>query len=293
VVIGLLLLSLLGALPSCALDSEEARALQLRVNLERFDTGLRPLVADPVLCEIAGRRAVEVAASGSTDADLQHLNRTRREVYRLGYVPHSWTESSLILNPGDPPLSIWKELKPEAYAEAMGGDYEHLGVGLALHEGRPVYSLVFGLSKRTFDWRRVEPLADLASVRIEILERVNLLRSERGRAALEAQPQLDLAALRHARDLLAEGYYAHRSLDGKGVRERARAAGFNRSVAISENIAKGLFSPAEVVRRWMDSPGHRDNILKKRFSQMGSAVAFGDTEDGLEVIWVQVLSGPG
>ena len=159
--------------------------------------------------------------------------------------------------------------------------------------GRPVYSLVFGLSKRTFDWRRAEPLQDIARVRGEMLERVNAVRAEHGRGALKPQELLDEAATLHALDLLKRDYYAHLSLDGKNVRQRVEEVGYGRPRSFSENLAKGLFSPAEVVERWMESSGHRDNILGKRFTEIGNGVAFGDTPDGLEVIWVQVFAGPG
>ena len=133
----LLAVVILAGLPSCGAGGEgrlEA-GLQLAINLERLETGDRPLYADPVLCQIASRRAAEVAASGSPDVDSQHLNETRREVYRLGYEPQSWSESSLMLNPGDAPLAAWQGIKPAAYEEKVGGDYEHLGVGFARHRG--------------------------------------------------------------------------------------------------------------------------------------------------------------
>ena len=72
-----------------------------------------------------------------------------------------------------------------------------------------------------------------------------------------------------------------------------RPAGFSRRPAISENLAKGLFSPAEVVDRWMNSSGHRKNILNPRFTRLGSGVAFGETAQGVEVVWVQMFAGPG
>ena len=75
---------------------------------------------------------------------------------------------------------------------------------------------------------------------------------------------LDLAALRHAQDLLAQGYYSHISVDGSKVRQRAEAAGFRRPATMSENLAKGLFSPAEVVERWLDSKLEREDLQDVR-----------------------------
>ncbi len=291
----LVLLVVLAAFPDCgaAPDRAARAALQLAINIERIHAGLRPVAGEPVLCGVAAERARSVAASGSPDVDLALLNRTRREIWERGYAPHDWAQSSLILNPGDDPLASWREVKPDAYRESVLGDFEHVGVGVASHHGRPVYSIVLGLKRLTFEWRRADPLRDLARVRREILGRVNEIRTANGQPPLASESRLDLAAHRHAHDLFAQDYYSHKSLDGSNVRDRAVAAGFPRKPAISENLAKGLFSPAEVVDRWMNSRGHRKNILSDRFTRLGSGVAFGEVNKRVEVVWVQVFAGPG
>lgn len=60
---------------------------------------------------------------------------------------------------------------------------------------------------------------------------------------------------------------------------------------VAENIAKGIFSPDDAVQRWFDSPGHRENILLRKAREVGVGVAFGDNDNGFEVVWVQVLAG--
>ena len=109
--VALALLTILAAFPDCGESPERAaRAdLHLAINLERIGAGLRPLSGDPTLCGVADRRARSVAASGSPDVDLRLLDETRREIYRLGYRPHRWALSSLILNPGDLPLERWQQ----------------------------------------------------------------------------------------------------------------------------------------------------------------------------------------
>ena len=288
----LVLVSLLAAFPVCEADAARSAAIGLHqaINLERIGAGLVPLSADPTLCEIAAERARSVAATGSPDLDIAQLNEIRRETFRRGYRPHSWAQTSLILNPGDRPLERWREVKPEAFQSSIHGDFEHIGIGVAAHGGRPVYSIVLGLTQRTEAWRRVGPLLDLERTRREMLDRVNSIRADEGLRPVAAQPQLELAAQRHAEDLVANDYYAHRSLDGGDLRDRVVAAGFTRRVAIAENLAKGIFTPAEVVDRWMDSSGHRHNILNPRFALIGNGIAFGETTEGLQVLWVQVFA---
>ena len=101
----------------------------------------------------------------------------------------------------------------------------------------------------------------------------------------------DLAAQRHAIDQFENSYYDHRDLEGGTARDRAARAGYRSARTVAENIAKGPFSPREVVQRWMKSRGHRKNILGTRIRAMGVGVAFGENDRGFEVLWVQVFAG--
>jgi len=121
-----------------------------------------------------------------------------------------------------------------------------------------------------------------------MLARVNAERRKAGVPALKSNPKLDAAAQRHAGDMLARAYFAHESPEGKTVRERARAAGYDWR-AIGENIAEGQLSVAEVMETWMNSPGHRRNILDKGFKELGVGLALGRSGDGYQVEWVQAF----
>ena len=126
-----------------------------------------------------------------------------------------------------------------------------------------------------------------------MLAAVNAAREEQGRPPLRLHPLLTQAAQRHAEDMLHRLFYDHVNPDGDTVLDRVRAVGFRGRGrrTVSENIAKGLFGTAEVVGRWMNSSGHRRNILRRGFTELGVGVAFGDNDNGFEVIWVQVFAG--
>lgn len=97
-------------------------------------------------------------------------------------------------------------------------------------------------------------------------------------------------ALGHAADMAEHGYFEHRDLAGHSPAERVRAVGYQESL-VGENIAYGPKSPEEVVRGWLDSPGHCENIMDPRFAEMGIAYAPGRaSRRGL--YWVQVLAAP-
>lgn len=289
----IVLLSLLAPAPVCGPDPGEParRALLLELNLARLRAG-RPVVqAHPAVCALARDRALEIAAQGTTETAAATLNDMSRRLYRRGYAPHKWIESTLIGGRERGAFEQLCGLRAEWCEDAVGGDFEHAGVGVAERDGRHVRSLVLAQSKRTFELGRAAPLADLERVRASALAAVNLARRDNGRRPVEASPLLDAAAQRHAEDMLRRAYYDHRSPEGTTPGERARAAGQLAARRVSENIAKGLFTPDEVVRRWLDSPGHRRNILDPKAAVTGFGVAFGEGDDGVEVVWVQMFAG--
>jgi uncharacterized protein YkwD len=108
------------------------------------------------------------------------------------------------------------------------------------------------------------------------LNRVIVLTNEHRRAAgcgdLAWNGALATAAQRHADDMAANNYFSHNSRNGATFAARIRAAGYRYRLA-AENIAAGQQSPEEVVATWMDSPGHRANILNCRLRHVGIGFA--------------------
>jgi uncharacterized protein YkwD len=91
---------------------------------------------------------------------------------------------------------------------------------------------------------------------------VDLVNDERAAAdcpALAVDERLAEAAGAHAADMVDRQYFDHTSPDGSTPASRAEAAGY--SGAVAENIATGYSTAVAVVEGWMDSPGHRANIL--------------------------------
>ncbi len=104
-----------------------------------------------------------------------------------------------------------------------------------------------------------------------LLQLVNEERQRAGLHPLQPDPQLTAAARAHARDMLAQGYFAHVDDAGKTPADRARAAGVRFTVA-GENLA--LAPTVELAHRGlMESPGHRANILSPLYTRIGIGVA--------------------
>ncbi|USQ85006.1 CAP domain-containing protein [Streptomyces phaeoluteigriseus] len=116
--------------------------------------------------------------------------------------------------------------------------------------------------------------AGLAGTEAEVVDRTNRERARAGLRPLAVDPLLATAARAHSADMVARSFYSHTSPEGGRPWDRAAAAGSARRT-IGENIACGQRSPAEVVEGWMNSPGHRANILKPAFTHIGVGFAGG------------------
>jgi uncharacterized protein YkwD len=137
-------------------------------------------------------------------------------------------------------------------------------------------------------------LANRTEAEKELLLLVNQERQSKELSPLTLHPLLAMAAQDHAEDMLARGYFAHESRDGKGPMERAEAAGYGGGGAegslatLGENLAEGQLSPQEVVRAWMGSPPHRRNLLDPDFREMGLGLALGPERrpGARRILWV-------
>ncbi|SEG94056.1 Uncharacterized conserved protein YkwD, contains CAP (CSP/antigen 5/PR1) domain [Nonomuraea solani] len=101
-----------------------------------------------------------------------------------------------------------------------------------------------------------------------VVRLTNQARLAKGCRPLVHDAKLHLAAERHSADMAANNYFSHESRDGRTFDQRIRAAGFAFRAA-GENIAKGQPSAASVVRAWLNSPGHRANIMNCSYTRIG------------------------
>lgn len=95
----------------------------------------------------------------------------------------------------------------------------------------------------------------------------NRERADAGCAPLHTDRRLRASAQAHSEDMSANDYFSHTARDGRGSYERMSAAGH--PAPGGENIAYGYPDPAEVVQVWMESAGHRRNILDCEFTAIG------------------------
>ncbi len=123
---------------------------------------------------------------------------------------------------------------------------------------------------------------DTASYEEEVLRLVNIERSKQGLAPLKTDAKLSEAAQVRATEIVT--LFEHKRPDGTSP--YTTLDGISYAYA-GENIASGYPTPAAVVEGWMNSPGHKANILNKNYTHLGT----GSVKDNGTMYWAQLFIG--
>jgi uncharacterized protein YkwD len=127
------------------------------------------------------------------------------------------------------------------------------------------------------------PASGVTGTENEVTVLVNRERARAGCGRVRTDERLRRAARGHSRDMAERNFFSHTSPDGRSPWDRAGAAGYDR--AIGENIAKGQRTPESVMSAWMNSEGHRRNILNCDARATGVGLAY----DGGDPVWTQLF----
>jgi uncharacterized protein YkwD len=133
----------------------------------------------------------------------------------------------------------------------------------------------------------VQP-TNLATQRAQLLAEVNAQRTRAGLRRLTVDSRLDRAAWAIACDNATRNRLSHTGGNGSTLASRLQAVGYAWRAA-NENLALANATPAQTVQLWMNSPGHRANILSTSTVHFGSAVA--RSRDG-RLYWAMVSGAP-
>ncbi len=128
----------------------------------------------------------------------------------------------------------------------------------------------------------------------QIVQLTNAFRQQNGLAPLTLNNRLTSAAQIHAQDMALQDFVSHTGADGSSIGDRISATGYRWSLA-AENIAAGYQTAAAAVQGWIDSPGHRANLLDPQLTEIGVGYYFLANDPGQEVwnsYWTQAFGAP-
>lgn len=112
----------------------------------------------------------------------------------------------------------------------------------------------------------------------DLIDLTNQKRQDNGLTQLEINPNLTSAAMQKAADMINKNYWAHTSPEGRTPWAFFKEVDYQYLYA-GENLARDFLDPQSVINAWMKSPTHRDNILSRRYQDVGIVVVH-DTFQG-------------
>ncbi len=155
----------------------------------------------------------------------------------------------------------------------------HKKAHLISWEGLAIYILLFILLQVGFSilgYAKPGILGTTSSITIQqVIELTNKEREKLGLPPLSENSELDQAAAKKAQNMFSENYWAHFAPSGKTPWDFITSSGYRFSFA-GENLAKNFQNSNDVVKAWMNSPTHKENLLNSKYKDMGIAV-----EDGV------------
>ncbi|MFG3720626.1 CAP domain-containing protein [Streptomyces massasporeus] len=250
------------------------------VNSARATAGSPPLALDARLMSAARVHAAAMAAAGRLGVETHDGVSVYQRVIGSGFA-YLTVGEHLVSGPRTAAEFVAYCLRTDGPRRTLH-DPAFTHAGLAhVHDG-PSDDVYW-----TALWARPFTQDGLAGTAAAVIDLTNRERTRHGLPPLSADPLLTAAAQAHSADMVARAFYAHTAPDGGQPWDRAAAAGSTRR-SIGENIACGQRSPADVVEGWMNSPGHRANILKPGFTHIGVGFAGGGRAG---MYWTQLFGG--
>ncbi|MGW1784048.1 CAP domain-containing protein [Streptomyces sp. NPDC002143] len=251
------------ASPPAPSDPDGTLAL---VNSARAAAGSPAVSLDARLASAAAGHAAAMAAAGRLGVEGRDGVSLHQRVTAAGY-RYLAVGEHLVSGPRTPAEFIDYCLRTDqARRTLLEPAFTHTALAQVTDRGGTAYWTAVWASPLTPD--------GLARTAAEVVDLTNRERARAGLRPLAVDRPLTAAAQAYSADMAARAFYSHTSPEGSQPWDRAAAAGSTRRT-IGENIACGQRSAAEVVDGWMNSPGHRANILKPAFTHIGVGFAGG------------------
>lgn len=181
------------------------------------------------------------------------------------------------------------------FLDRVETEFRRIFSGLHEPNTTDIQGIIEGIANEVF---APPPLKRLDQTTFALLDKANIIletneeRANEGLPLLKENSLLRAAAEKKLDDMIAKNYFAHVSPTGAGPDVWVKVASYE-YILIGENLALGNFSDEnDLVRAWMESPGHRANIMNHKFSDIGVAVRRGTIEGTTAHIAVQVFGMP-
>ena len=149
------------------------------------------------------------------------------------------------------------------------------------------------------DRARIEAAARVSELELKVHAGINAERVKAGASPLKWEEQLAAVARSHSDDMTSQGYFSHDTPEGLGPSDRIDRSGYScwkashygvaENIAIETTLGNLDWTAAEAVQGWMNSPGHRTNLLGRQYDRTGIGASFGTWRGYRAVYLTQVF----
>jgi uncharacterized YkwD family protein len=244
-------------------------------NLEREKYGLAPLKLDSELAQVARKKSIDMNEDNyfAHDSPTYGSPFDMMESFGINYYAAGENIAKGQTSPKEV-VAAW--MASEGHREnILHTDYTHIGVGFV--EGENYYWTQQFI-------KRLDDTVNQASFEQTVVDLTNQERAKHGLTPLAVDTKLTESARAKSIDMAEHGYFDHTSPTYGSPFDMMETFGISYQTA-GENIARGQFTPEEVVEAWMNSEGHRANILNEDYTHIGVGFV---TED---ILWTQQFIG--
>ncbi len=243
-------------------------------NLERDKHGFKPLKLDESLANVARKKSVDMATNNYFSHDSPTYGSPFAMMESLGIKYYSAGEN-IARGQTTPSEVVQAWMDSEGHREnILHPDFTHIGVGFEVDGYYWTQQFI----------KRLDTTVSQSTYEQQVVELTNQERAKHGLALLSIDSELAKVARAKSKDMAEHGYFDHTSPTYGTPFDMMDEFGVTYQTA-GENIARGQFTPEEVVQAWMNSEGHRANILNPSYTHIG--VGFVKEE----IIWTQQFIG--
>lgn len=255
--------------PAFSQNNSEADEILRLINEERKKSGLTEYKTEEQLKKAANQRVREIAGGISKSTALKDNNIQFS----------SYSENSIIANMSV--NDIFNQILKSSKNLILNKTFTHAAVGVYESNGRKYWVMLY-VASRNNDITRDKLNAD--KERKRVVELANAARKDNGTySPLILDPTLTEAAQKRAEELIK--LFSHTRPDGTQFLTVLKEYNVTYNTA-GENIANGQVDADDVMKSWLNSPGHRANILNGKFGKIGVGVF----EYNNNLYWVQIFT---
>jgi len=267
-----LALSLFGTACLFAQTALERRTVEL-INIERANHGLSPLIWHNTLASIARAHSEDMLRNNFVSAAGSDGSNAAQRIRQGGITNTIGGANSLVYGGADTPeqrVERWINSYPSTI---LHEERSHIGIGIVQ---RPAGSTANNSAYWTLLVINVPVQlspSEMRAFEYRVFELTNIERANHGLPPLIWNDTLSGAARAHGDDLMRNDMRGHVGSDGSSARQRMERAGITNGRNFSENVSYNHRTPEAVVAEWMNSPGHRANILNENNTHLGVGLA--------------------